>query len=346
MIPIQSLALASFLKNVLAAHKVKPTDAEVIVNAMVAADLTGHDTHGSQRLPSYLAPIRAGVMSATAQPIVTYPAPAVARVAGQNAFGHLVAAAAIDAASELACTYGIGMAGCLRSNHFGTSAWVVERAVEKGFGALVFTNSSPAMPAWGSKEKTLGVSPLACEIPGTPPFVLDMAPSVAARGKVYKALRRGESIPEGWALDKDGKRTTDPAAALEGTMLPMGGPKGSALAIMMDAFSGLLTGAAFAGGVISPHDPSRPADVGHFIVTIKPDLFMSTEDVSKRLDGLRDSVTGSERATGSDRVWFPGEREMECRLERTRGGIPFTKHEVEALNQEARAVGVKELEAA
>jgi LDH2 family malate/lactate/ureidoglycolate dehydrogenase len=108
----------------------------------------------------------------------------------------------------------------------------------------VFTNSSPAMPVFGGKSKLIGVSPLACGAPGgnSKPFILDMAPSVAARGKVYKAKRRGEKIPLDWALDSEGRPTDDPSAALEGVMLPMGGPKGSALAVMMDVFSGVLSG--------------------------------------------------------------------------------------------------------
>ena len=318
---------------------------------MLAADLTGHDTHGSQRLPSYLKRVRAGTMSSTATPIITFPAPAVAAVDGQNTFGHVAVAAAIDAAMKAAANFGVGMAGVKHSNHFGAASWVVERAVNKDYAAIVFTNSSPALPPWGGREKSLGVSPLAAGFPGSQkpygdehdkvrPFILDMAPSVAARGKVIKALRRGEQIPEGWALDNEGRPTTNPAAALEGTMLPMGGPKGSALAILMDVFSGVMTGAAFAGAVASPYDPSRPADVGHFVVVMKPDLFVSRAELQGRLNRLWKSVTESKAAEGVDRVWFPGEREQITREERLANGIPFTKSEIDALNAEAEGAGV------
>lgn len=113
------------------------------------------------------------------------------------------------------------------------SAWIVQQAIDAGLMSLVFTNSSPALPVWGGKSKLMGVSPIACGAPGgeAKPFILDMAPSVAARGKIYKAKRRGEKIPKDWALDAEGRPTDDPAAALEGVMLPMGGPKGSALSI-------------------------------------------------------------------------------------------------------------------
>lgn len=172
---------------------------------------------------------------------------------------------------------------------------------------------------------------------------MDMAPSVAARGKVYKALRRGEKIPTDWALDKDGQRTDDPAAALEGVMLPMGGPKGSAIAIMMDVFSGVLSGSAFAGHVTNPYDPSKPADVGHFLVAIKPDLFMGVDEFRQRMDYLYQRVTGSDKMAGTDRIFFPGEIEDLNKEKRLKQGIPLVDAEVQALNKEAERVGAPSL---
>lgn len=266
-------------------------------------------------------------------------------VDGHNAFGAVVAKMAITAAIDMASTFGIGMIACKNSNHFGMSAWVVQQALDAGFMSLVFTNSSPALPAWGAKDQLLGVSPIACGAPGEPiPFILDMAPSVAARGKIYKALRRGEPIPDDWALDKDGNRTTDPAEALDGgVMLPMGGPKGSALSIMMDVFSGVLSGSAYAGHVAGPYDPSRPADVGHFIVVLKPDLFVTKEEFTARMKHLYERVVSSNRMQGVDRIYFPGEIEIARREERLKSGIPYAKAEIDALNQEAQAAGVAPL---
>ena len=210
-------------------------------------------------------------------------------------------------AIEMATVYGIGMVSVKHSNHFGMSAWIVQQAVDAGMMSLVFTNSSPALPVWGGKDKLMGVSPIACGAPAgkAPPFILDMAPSVAARGKIYKAKRRGEKIPMDWALDKDGNRTDDPAAALEGVMLPMGGPKGSGLSIMMDVFSGVLSGSAFAGHVTNPYDASRPADTGHFLVAIKPDLFMGLEEFKERMDYLYQRVVGCEKMAGGGEDILP-----------------------------------------
>lgn len=251
-------------------------------------------------------------------------------------------AAAIDMAKEV----GIGMVSVKHSNHFGMSAWVVQQALDAGMMSLVFTNSSPALPVWGGKSKLMGVSPIACGAPAGKgrPFIVDMAPSVAARGKIYKALRRGEKIPGDWALDKEGQRTEDPAKALEGVMLPMGGPKGSAIAIMMDVFSGVLSGSAFAGHVTNPYDPSKPADVGHFLVAIKPNLFMSIEEFKERMDYLYQRVTGSDRMSGTDRIYFPGEIEDLNKEKRLRDGIPLVAAEVDALNEEAQRVGAARIQ--
>lgn len=227
----------TFAKGILTGNGVPEANAALIASCLVAADLRGIDTHGINRLSSYMARIRAGVLDARAAPEIKQVTTVVAQVDGHNGFGFLAAAAGMDRALEMAQTFGIGMVSVKHSNHFGMSAWIVQRAVDKDMMSLVFTNSSPALPAWGGRDKILGVSPIACGAPGPVdgmPFILDMAPSVAARGKVYKALRRGERIQEGWAIDKDGMPTTDPSSALEGSMLPMGGPKGSALAVMMD----------------------------------------------------------------------------------------------------------------
>jgi len=295
----------------------------------------------SNRIPSYMARIREGVLDATATPTLRQVTQAVAQVDGHNGFGFLAAHMGMTAAIDMAREVGIGMVSVKHSNHFGMSAWCVQQALDADMMSLVFTNSSPALPVWGGKSRLMGVSPLACGAPAGKgrPFIVDMAPSVAARGKIYKALRRQEKIPGDWALDKDGRQTHDPAKALEGVMLPMGGPKGSAIAIMMDVFSGVLSGSAFAGHVTNPYDPSRPADVGHFLVAIKPDLFMSIEDFKERMDYLYQRVIGSDRMSGTDRIYFPGEMEDLEKEKRLRDGIPLVAAEVQALNAEAQRVG-------
>ncbi len=342
MIYIKSSEAHNFVQAILIGNGVPKENANVIAQCLVAADLRGVDTHGINRIPSYMARIRSGVLDPKAQPTVQKMTPVVAQVDGHNAFGFLAAHLGMNTAIEMAKEFGIGMVSVKHSNHFGMSAWIVQQAIDAGMMSLVFTNSSPALPVWGGKEKLMGVSPIACGAPAGKerPFILDMAPSVAARGKIYKTKRRGEKIPVDWALDREGRPTDDPEMALEGVMLPMGGPKGSALAIMMDVFSGVLSGSAFAGHVTNPYDPSKPADVGHFLVAIKPDLFMSLEEFKERMDYLHGRVVKSDKMPGVERIYFPGEVEQLKEEERLCTGIPYVEAEIAALNAEAERVGV------
>ncbi|KAI4719180.1 Malate/L-lactate dehydrogenase [Aureobasidium sp. EXF-10727] len=341
---IPSADAHAYVKAVLEANRVSPDHASTVADCLVAADLRGVDTHGVNRIPSYLARIRQGVLDPAAEPELNEITPVVAQVDGKNGFGFVAAKLGMAKAIDMARVFGIGMVSVKHSNHFGMSAWVVQQALDAGLMSLVFTNSSPALPVWGGKSKLMGVSPIACGAPGNEhPFILDMAPSVAARGKIYKAKRRGEKIPKDWALDAEGRQTDDPSKALEGVMLPMGGPKGSALSIMMDVFSGVLSGSAFAGHVTNPYDPSRPADVGHFLVAIKPDLFMSMEEFKERMEYLYQRVVGSDKMAGVNRIYMPGELEQLTQEERTRSGIPYVEAEIEALNEEAKKVGSYEI---
>ncbi|KAK9416623.1 putative Malate/L-lactate dehydrogenase [Seiridium unicorne] len=334
-----------FVEAVLCGNGVLEKNAAIVAECLVAADLRGVDTHGINRIPSYMERVRQGVLDVKAEPEVRQITPVVAQVDGHNGFGFLAAHAGMAAAIDSARTYGIGMASVKHSNHYGMSAWVVRQALNADLMSLVFTNSSPALPVWGGKSKLMGVSPIACGAPGGEegPFILDMAPSVAARGKIYKAKRRGERIPLDWALDSEGRPTDDPEAALGGVMLPMGGPKGSALSIMMDVFSGVLSGSAYAGHVTGPYDPSKPADVGHFLVAIKPDLFLDMKEFRERMTHLYQRVVGSDKAAGVERIYFPGELEQIAQREREKTGIPYVKAEVAALNDEARKVNVESL---
>ncbi|KAK4039542.1 Malate/L-lactate dehydrogenase [Parachaetomium inaequale] len=342
-ITVRHTAAEAFVVALLEASGVSRKNAEIVARGLVQADLRGVESHGVNRIPSYLARVRNGVLDPKTEPTLTQVTPVVAQVDGNNGFGFPAAHLAMETAVSMAQTFGIGMVSVKHSNHFGMSAWLVRQAVDAGMMSLVFTNSSPALPVWGGKSQLMGVSPIACGAPGgenSIPFILDMAPSVAARGKIYKALRRGEKIPPDWALDEEGKPTDDPEKALKGVMLPMGGPKGSALAIMMDVFSGVLSGSAFAGGVTGPYNMAKPGDVGHFIVAIKPDLFMSLDDFRQRMDVLYQRVVESDKMEGVERIYFPGELEQLTEERRLQDGIPFVQGEIDALNVEAERLGV------
>ncbi|KAL1859762.1 hypothetical protein VTK73DRAFT_7458 [Phialemonium thermophilum] len=333
-------------EDVLKTIGVTAENAALVAQCLVHADLRGVDTHGINRIPSYLERIRLGALNPTAQPTVVQVTPAVAQVDANNGWGFVAAHAGMNAAIESAKTFGIGMASIKHSNHYGMAAWLVQQAIDANMMSLVFTNSSPAMPPWGGRTKCIGVSPLACGAPGkddASSFILDMAPSNAARGKIYKALRRGEKIPLTWAADAEGRPTDDPAAALKGFMLPIGGPKGSGLALMMDVFAGVLSGSAFAGHVTGPSEPGKVANVGHFIVAIKPDLFLSLDEFKDRMEYLYHRVVDGEKAAGVDRIYFPGEPERLLKQERLKNGIPLAQAEIDALNEAAQKLSVRPL---
>lgn len=265
-----------------------------------------------------------------------------------NTLGSVATHTAVHRACELAAENGLAAVAVKNSNHFGAGYHYVSEAVKRGFCCLLFTNSSPAMAAWGGREARLGVSPIAAGAPAwkeSAEWILDMAPSVAARGKVHVAARRGEKIPRDWALDREGRETDDPEAVLDGgVMLPAGGYKGSAMAVLMDVFAGVLTGSGFGGKVVGPYDMSGPGNVGHLVVVLKHGVFCEPAEWRERMREVYENVVGSPKAEGVERVWFPGEKEMvECRRREVEG-IPWEQVEVDLLNEEADRARTPHLE--
>ena len=326
-------------------HRGVPADqAATVARCLVEADLRGVETHGVVRLPHYLHRMRLGLIKPDPAIRVEQKTPAAVLVDADDGFGFVAATRAMEEALRMAATFGIGLAAVKRSNHFGMAASYVLQAIRGGCMSMVFTNASASMPPWGGQDPVLGTSPFAAGAPGgaLPPFVLDMAPAVAARGKIRLAAKRGDRIPEGWALDKHGRATTDPEAALDdGVVLPMGGPKGSALSMMMDIFGGVFTGSAFAGDVTNhTTEYTKPQDVGHFMVAIKPDLFMTRPEFEARMDVLVGRVKGGRKAAGFDEILVSGEPEARKEAERLRTGIALPRAELGALMEEAEQAGV------
>jgi LDH2 family malate/lactate/ureidoglycolate dehydrogenase len=219
-------------------------------------------------------------------------------------------------------------------------------AVEAGLMAMVFSNASQAMPPWGSKQMLLGTNPFCMAAPAGKhrPIILDMSPAVAARGKIRRAERRGETIPLGYALDAQGRPTTDPKAALAGgVVLPIGEHKGSGLSMFMDIFGGVISGANFGGEVGDQYKAGTPQDVGHFFLVMKPNLFVSEQDYRARIDTLVDRVHGAPKAHGVTEILVPGEPEDRYEAERRKRGIPYAASEVAALQDEAKKAGIQPL---
>lgn len=318
-------------------------DARLIAQDLVKANLRGVDSHGVSRIPMYLERLRRGLVNPRPDISVNRVAGAVAQVDGDNGMGFVPSHIAMDEACDIAAEMGIGLAGVHRSTHFGMGACYALRAIERGFISMIFTNSSPAIAMWGGRTAFLGASPMAAGIPGGthPPFVMDMAMTVIARGKIRLAAMKGDPIPEGLALDVDGNPTTDAAKAFEGVCLPFGGVKGSVLATLMDLMSGVLTGASFGGEVKSLYfDHSEPQNVGHLFFAIRPDLFLSLTDFAARMDAFHTRIKALPRAAGVDEIMLPGEPEQRREDQRRRTGIPVTANVVADLIAESKVAGV------
>lgn len=337
----------AFGRRLLVQHGLSDADAGTVAHCLVRADLRGVDTHGLQFLPHYLARVRAGLINPMPVLAPRRVTPVAALLDGDNGFGFVVGTRAIAEAMAIAREFGIGIVAAKRSTHFGMAACYVLPALEAGFISMVFSNASRAMPPWGGREALLGTNPFAAGAPAGKemPFLLDMSPAVAARGKIRRAARRGEKIPPGYALDKHGRSTTDPDVALDGgVVLPIGGPKGSGISMLMDIMGGVLSGAASGGDVGSQFlDFDRTQNVGHFFLAMKPDLFVSQNEYRASMDKLVARVHGNPRADGVAEIMMPGEIESRLEAERRRTGVPYGPKEFAALQAEAERAGLPPL---
>jgi LDH2 family malate/lactate/ureidoglycolate dehydrogenase len=305
-------ALTDFGKALLAARGAPEDVATAVARSLVYADMRGVASHGVVRLPIYLERLERGMVNAVAEPAPERDDGATVLLDGRNNFGAHVGRRAMGLAVERARAHGIALVGVKRSNHFGTAAFFVDAALAAGQVALVLSNASQTMPPVGGRRPFLGTNPLciACPTPREAPFVLDMATSVVARGKIIFAARAEEPIPEGWAVDAEGRPTTDAAAGLEGSVLPVGGAKGFGLAMAIDILSGVLTGAGFGPTVNNMYENWQdPQDVGHAFLSIDITRFMPLETFSSRIDAYIDALKAAPRAPGVDELLYAGELE-------------------------------------
>ena len=248
-------------------------NAASVAQALVAAQADGLKGHGLSRVPTYLAMLKSGKIDGQAVPTARQPKPGVLAIDAAHGFAYPAIDLAIVELPELARRQGIVAAPIRRSNHCGAAGLHVERLAEQGLVALLFANTPGAIAPWGGAKPVFGTNPIAFAAPlaGREPLVIDMALSKVARGPIVAAKQKGESIPEGWALDTAGKPTTEPAAALAGTMVPLGDAKGATLAMMVEILAAALVGTHFAFQASSfLDDKGGPPDTGQLILAIDP----------------------------------------------------------------------------
>lgn len=299
---------------------VSPNDALVVARSLVDADRGGIHSHGAQLASLYVDRILQGSVSADAQPVTVVDLGAIGVLDGQHGLGQTAADHSMHLAIAKAREFGIGAVTTRHAFHFGAASRYVERAALDGMIGMIACNTRPLMPAPGGARAVVGNNPIAFGIPraGADPIVVDMAMSEAAMGKIRGAAAAGQSIPDTWATDSAGQATTNPAAAIAGMLLPMGGAKGYGLALTIELLSGVLGGGAFGPQVNGLYaNLGTPYDCSFFTLAIDPSFF--GDDFADRAEQLATWVESSPAAEPGSRVYLPGQRRA-ARVDLTRGG--------------------------
>ena len=340
--PIQPDRLRDFAAEVYRCHAVPEADARLCADTLVQADLWGHQSHGVMRLSWYVDRLRSGVCAADARPDLVVDAGAVAVMDGHDGMGQALTARAMEQAIERAKAHGIGAVALRNSGHFGTAMYFTLMAARAGCVGFLATNASPSMAPWGGREKRVGNNPWSWAAPAGrhAPMVLDIANTGVARGKIYLAKQKGLPIPEGWALDAAGAPTTDPAAAIDGIVLPMAGHKGYAIAVVMDMLSGILSGSGSGTGVAGPYQAQKRSGAGQFMLALDIGKFQPAEAFAARMEAMIAELKAVPLAQGSDAVFYPGEIEARNDVRNRRDGLRLPDDTIADLRRLARETGV------
>ena len=341
---ISATALQAFIARAFEAVGVSTTEAKVIAELMTRADVNGADGHGVFRLPQYIRRIKGGAVNIKPTIRVEREAAGMALVDGDNGMGHLVMRFATEKAIEKAKTAGTAWVGVKASNHAGPASLYASIPIEHDMiGLYLAVGNANHLAAWGGLDMLLSTNPIAVGVPaGTePPIVLDMATTVAAYGKVKTSAQRGETMPEGWMIDRQGKPLTDPKRAGEGLLLPIGGYKGYGLALVFGLLAGTLNGAAMGRDVVDfNNDDTTATNTGHVIVAINVAMFRDIAKFKTSVDQLVRDIRSSKRLPGVDAIRLPGEQSHAKRLERTRLGIPLPPALATGLDQLAHELKI------
>ncbi|HTR81086.1 MAG TPA: Ldh family oxidoreductase [Bacteroidota bacterium] len=332
-------SLKSFALSVSKKYGLNEDDAEIFVDNLIDANLTGVDTHGLTRLSIYLKRIKLGLINP--HPVMRFEQkfPVAAVLDADNGLGQIAGDKAIHKAIEMAETYGLGAVGVRKSQHFGALGYYCGKAVKREVICLAFTNAEPALPPWGSYEAYFGTNPMAMGVPSKDgsPIIIDLSTSIVARGKIISASKQKTPIPEGWALDPEGNPTTDPDKALAGSVLTMAGPKGYALAMMVDILSGVLSGSGYGRNVHSMYkDLQNPAEVGHFFLCMNIESFMPKDEFYKKIMQMKEEIKLSPKRQGVNEIRIPGENKAQTKTQRLKTGIQLSDDVLEELKTLAR----------
>ncbi|MHB1414415.1 MAG: Ldh family oxidoreductase [Chloroflexota bacterium] len=328
--------------GILAKVGVPAADAEFMGDCLVDSDIRGVLTHGVRFLPIYYRWIKAGNIKVEPEIKVISEAPGMIAYDADQSLGHLVSAKAMRTCIEKAKKVGVGVATIRNSRHCGAMAFYAQMAADAGCIGQAITNGGVLMAPYGGIDRAVGLNPVAWAAPTGKPwsFNVDMATSVVAGSKVALAQEKGESIPPGWAIDKDGKPTTDPTAARNGAMLPLGGYKGYDLGIVLDILGGVLGGGRFGAYQGVDKFATKENQFSQFFLAISIEHFMPLSEFKERMDQLIDKLKAGRLAENSLGIFLPGEIEYKTRLRCQAEGIPYPAHVVAEIEQIAAELGV------
>ena len=323
-------------------------DAETVAELMTEAEVQGSDGHGAIRLAPYARRIRAGGINLHPDIRIVKEKAAMALVDGDNGMGHLVMKRAAQVAIEKARTCGIAWVGARLSNHAGPASLYARMPLAHDMiGMYYAVGNANHLPPWGGLDMLLSTNPIAVAVPAgeETPIVLDMATTVAAYGKVKAKAQRGEQMPVGWMIDRQGQPLTDPKRSEEGFLMPIGGYKGYGLALIVGILAGTLNGAAMGSETIDFNkDHVGVTNTGQAIVAIDPDAFGDLDQFKARVDKLIREMRASERTPGVERIWLPGEQSHAKRIANERDGLLLSPALLAQLNSVANDLGIPSLE--
>jgi LDH2 family malate/lactate/ureidoglycolate dehydrogenase len=339
--------LLDFGTEVLVAAGSPRPEAAVVAQSLLEADARGVASHGFTRLSAFAERLRRGIVLPGVQPRLIRESAAFLHVDGGNGMGIAVARQTMAWCIERARQSGCCFAAVNHANHFGIGAFYTLQAVEAGMAGLAMSNAPASTVPTGGRFPRLGTNPIAVAVPAGRriPFSLDMATSVVAQGKIILAHKQGATaIPEGWAVDSDGRPTTDPAAALRGAMLPFGGAKGYGIALMIDLFCGALAGANTGTSIKNFWtDFERPQGLGIFLGAWDLAVLGDPVEVRARVDALLDEIKATPPVAGATEVWYAGELEHRSAERARREGIEFDGAVVKQLDETAGRYGLETL---
>ncbi|MGY6655463.1 Ldh family oxidoreductase [Amycolatopsis sp. TRM77291] len=333
--------LVDVTAGIFAASGVQADAARQVAEALVEADARGIGSHGLMLVPMYVDRIQAGSVSTSTSAEVVVDKGAIAVLDAGHALGVLTADQAMSIAIAKAQVYGVGIVTTRRAFHFGGAFRYVQQASRAGCIGIAAANTRPLMPAPGGATAVVGNNPVAVGVPGDDPILVDMALSEAALGKIRLAEAEGRDIPPTWATDVTGEPTTDPTAALAGLLLPIGGPKGYGLALVIDVLSGVLSGGAFGAGVRGLYaDTAVPNDCAHFFLALDPEFFGDPTDFRQRMYEVARGIRSSKLAHGVSAVMLPGQREAENAARSAAGGVAIADAVLASLRTTAERLNV------